>query len=305
VSDVRQIGASSLVAVGQSGVRRPVTRFGLLLEDPLQGREGEGLFERVALLAQTAEDAGFDSLWVNDRTADHRPGPDDGGGLEAYTLLGALATRTRTIRLGALPHDVDTRAPSMLAKIVTGIDVISHGRSVATLGSGLGADPAGDRLSEGLRVCRAVLDEEGIEFSGTFYDIHGALNRPRPVQVGGVPLVLFVHDRYPLRPETLASAVGYVDAVLIRGGASAVTDVVGVVRATARSHEGSSDPAPVIWVAGSPLRSEAGVDEELAPVLSTGVDGCIVSVGIDAPLEMIGDAALKLRAVADESQADS
>jgi alkanesulfonate monooxygenase SsuD/methylene tetrahydromethanopterin reductase-like flavin-dependent oxidoreductase (luciferase family) len=333
-SDVRRTRTGSLVPVAQLGERRPVTRLGLLLEGPFYGRDGgldsrgDGrLFERMASLAESAEEAGFDSLWVNDRMADSQSGSDDGhgldgtgleaagleaAGLEAYSLLGALAARTDRIRLGALPRGEDPRAPSILAKIVTGIDVISHGRSVATLGSGLegsgsegagsgeprGEDPHADRLTEGLRVCRAVLDEEGIEFSGTFYDIHGALNRPRPVQVGGIPLALWVDDGCPLGPEVLTAAIGYVDAVMIGGDATAVAGMVEIVRAASLLHDKPADSVPVIWVASSPpSESEAALDTgQLEGVLDAGADGCILSAGTDAHPESIRRAVIQLSA---------
>jgi alkanesulfonate monooxygenase SsuD/methylene tetrahydromethanopterin reductase-like flavin-dependent oxidoreductase (luciferase family) len=294
--------------VARFGVRRPVTRLGLLLEVPAHGREDPGLFERMVALAETAENAGFDSLWVSDRTAEPLGGQDDSSGLEAYSLLGGLATRTRRIRLGALPRGEDRRAPSMLAKIITGIDVISHGRSVATLGSGSGrGNPPVDRLTEGLRVCRAVLDEGEIEFSGTFYDIHGALNRPRPLQVGGVPLALMVEDGYPLRSEVLTAAVRYVDAVIIGGDTTAVNDVVEVVRAASLLHDIPADSVQVIWMAGSPSSdSEVGVEtDHLEGLLAAGADGCILSIGTDAPSESIRQGALQLSAAMESSSGHS
>jgi alkanesulfonate monooxygenase SsuD/methylene tetrahydromethanopterin reductase-like flavin-dependent oxidoreductase (luciferase family) len=45
--------------------------------------------------------------------------------LEAYTLLGALAARTRRVQLGTLVTGVTYRNPAILAKIITTLDVIS------------------------------------------------------------------------------------------------------------------------------------------------------------------------------------
>jgi alkanesulfonate monooxygenase SsuD/methylene tetrahydromethanopterin reductase-like flavin-dependent oxidoreductase (luciferase family) len=288
-------GDGNVGSVAPLGIRRPVTRLGLLVEVPIQSREDGGLFERLASLAEAAEDAGFDSLWVNDRAGGPQIGLDDSPGLEAYSLLGALAARTNRIRLGALSRGEDRRAPSMLAKIVTGVDVISHGRSVATLGSELGGIDS-DRLTEALQICRAVLDEQEIEFSGKFYDIHGALNRPRPVQEGGVPLTLFVDEGYPLDAEVLTAAVRYVDAVLITGDRSAVSEAVKVVRAATLIHGRPGDSVQVIWVAtqtgsGSETDIETGYFEDR---LSGGADGCVLSVESDAPPESIRRAMLRL-----------
>jgi alkanesulfonate monooxygenase SsuD/methylene tetrahydromethanopterin reductase-like flavin-dependent oxidoreductase (luciferase family) len=298
---VRPTEAGNLAPVARLGNRRSVTRFGLLLESPVQSRGQSELFETLASLAEATEEAGFDSLWVDDGMRNPPDGlDDDNGGLEAYSLLGALAARTNRIRLGGLPRGEDRRAPSMLAKIVTGVDVISHGRSVATVGSALGGVD-GDRLTEALRICRAVLDEQEIEFSGTYYDIRGALNRPRPVQEGGVPLALFVDDDYPLEVGVLTAAVRYVDAVLIGGDGTALGDVAEVVRDASLLHGRTVDSVQVIWVAaqnrsGSETDIETGYFEDR---LSAGADGCILSVGTDASAESIRRALIPLRAVMD------
>jgi alkanesulfonate monooxygenase SsuD/methylene tetrahydromethanopterin reductase-like flavin-dependent oxidoreductase (luciferase family) len=81
----------------------------------------------VAGLAVAAEDAGFDSVWVMDHFFQLPPlgGPEQPM-LEAYTLLGALAARTRRVQLGTLVTGVTYRNPAILAKIVTTLDVISR-----------------------------------------------------------------------------------------------------------------------------------------------------------------------------------
>ena len=61
------------------------------------------LFERVAAVAVAAEDAGADTVMVMDHFY-QLPllGPTDHEMFEAYTLLGALAARTKTVKLGTL-----------------------------------------------------------------------------------------------------------------------------------------------------------------------------------------------------------
>ena len=99
--------------------------------------------------------------------------------LDAYTLLGALATQTSRVRLGTMVTGVTYRNPAHLAKIVTTLDVISAGRAILGIGAawydveheGLGFDfpPAGerlDRLEEALQICRAMFTEEAPTFDG-------------------------------------------------------------------------------------------------------------------------------------------
>ncbi len=80
--------------------------------------------DSLTAVAASAERAGFDALWIAEAAAG---GPRPAG--EVYALLGALAVGTRTIRLGAAPQGDEVRAPAVLAKIATGLDVVSHGRS--------------------------------------------------------------------------------------------------------------------------------------------------------------------------------
>src|SRR6266702_2099467 len=119
---------------------------------------------------QRRKKPGFDSVWVMDHFFQLPPlgGPDQPM-LEAYTLLGALAARTRRVQLGTLVTGVTYRNPGILAKIITTLDVISLGRAILGIGGawydvehqGLGIDYPGDRvrldmLEEAVQVCRHV-----------------------------------------------------------------------------------------------------------------------------------------------------
>jgi F420-dependent oxidoreductase-like protein len=158
------------------------------------------LFDRVRGVARAAEAAGFDALTV----MDHFEGGGGLGGseavpvLEAYTTLGALAACTQRLRLGSLVTGVTYRNPALLAKMVTTLDVISHGRAILGLGAawyepehrsyGFEFPPIGermDRLDEALTICRLMFTEERPSFEGRHYRIDQALNCPRPIQPGG------------------------------------------------------------------------------------------------------------------------
>src|ERR1700678_4091141 len=149
-----------------------LTRFGLQIPSFTYGDHGddEGLFERVASIAVTAEEAGFDSVWVMDHLFQIPGiGTVDEPMFEAYTLLGGLAARTEKARLGAMVTGVTYRNPALLAKEVTAIDVVSGGRAVLGIGAawfeteheGLGFEfppltERFDRLEEALTICRAM-----------------------------------------------------------------------------------------------------------------------------------------------------
>ena len=112
-----------------------MTKFGVQLPN-FSGLDPADLFEHVAALATTAEEAGFDSVWVMDHfyQLPALGGPDQPM-LEAYTLLGALAARTQRVQLGTLVTGVTYRNPAILAKIVTTLDIISRGRAILGIGA--------------------------------------------------------------------------------------------------------------------------------------------------------------------------
>lgn len=162
------------------------------------------LFEHIALLATTAERAGFDSVFVMDHFYQlPNIGPRTDPMLEGYALLSALAARTGRVRLGTLVTGVTYRNPAFLAKEVTTLDVISKGRAILGLGAAWNEDehrgygyefpPVGERLSrleEALQICRAMFRDEAATFNGRFYRVDGALNSPRPLQKNGPPIMI-------------------------------------------------------------------------------------------------------------------
>src|SRR5690349_680736 len=120
--------------------RGPVLKFGLQIPRfDYPGVEPGGLFDRVKDIARAAEESGFDSIWAQDHFYQAPvPGigrrPDEPV-LEAYTLLGALAACTGSVRLGTTVSGVTFRNPALLAKMVTTLDVVSAGRAVLGLGA--------------------------------------------------------------------------------------------------------------------------------------------------------------------------
>jgi F420-dependent oxidoreductase-like protein len=205
-----------------------VTRFGLQIPNfTFPGTADRDLFGRIAATAVAAEEAGFDSLWVMDHYYQIAGvGPRTDPMLEAYTLLGALAARTARASLGTMVTGVTYRNPAVLAKIVTTLDVISGGRAILGIGAawnddehagyGLSFPPVGERmarLEEALQICRAMFREDAPSFAGRYYSIDHALNNPRPVRAGGIPILVGGSGER----RTLALAARYADACNIFG----------------------------------------------------------------------------------------
>ena len=182
-----------------------LTRFGLQIPNfTYPGVADRDIFARVSEIAVTAEEAGFDSVWVMDHLYQIvGVGPRTDPMLEAYTLLGAIAARTEKVALGTMVTGVTYRNPAMLAKQVTTLDVISAGRAILGIGAAWNDDEhAGygfdfppikerlDRLEEALQICRAMFSEQTPSFSGVHYRIEEALNVPRPIRSDGIPILV-------------------------------------------------------------------------------------------------------------------
>jgi F420-dependent oxidoreductase-like protein len=237
-----------------------MTKFGVQLPN-FSGFDPADLFEHVASLATAAEEAGFDSVWVMDHFFQLPPlgGPDQPM-LEAYTLLGALAARTRRVQLGTLVTGVTYRSPGVLAKIITTLDVISRGRAILGIGGawydaehqGLGIDYPSDRvrldmLEEAVQVCRAMFTGDDVSFSGTHYRLDHARNLPRPVQPGGPKIMIGGGGE----KRTLRLVARYADMCNVTGDVSTLTRKISVLRR--HCAEAGRDPAEVAVTWMTPL----------------------------------------------------
>ena len=87
-------------------------------------------------IARTAEESGFDSIWVMDHFFQiPGVGRPDQEMLESYTTLGFLAGQTSRVGLGTLVTGVTYRHPGILIKQVTTLDVLSGGRAWLGIGA--------------------------------------------------------------------------------------------------------------------------------------------------------------------------
>jgi F420-dependent oxidoreductase-like protein len=204
------------------------------------GVPDDRLFDRIADIAVTAEQSGFDSVWVMDHFYQipfvgqrHEPM------LESYTLLAGLAARTSSAHLGTMVTGVTYRNPAHLAKIVTTLDVVSSGRAILGIGAawnedehrGYGYDflpvrERMDRLEEALQICRAMFTQEAPSFHGRDYRTEDALNFPRPIRSTGIPILVGGSGER----RTLRLVAQYADACNLFGDLPTIRHKVDVLR---------------------------------------------------------------------------
>ena len=160
-------------------------------------------------IARTADQAGFDSIWVMDHFWQIRMnGPEHHEMLEGYSALSYMAAVTKRAKLGTMVTGAIYRHPGILAKTVTTLDVLSGGRAWLGIGAawneaesrGLGIPfptirERFERLEETLQICLAMWEgKRGSEkpFSGAHYQLERPLNVPQslsrphpPILIGG------------------------------------------------------------------------------------------------------------------------
>lgn len=204
------------------------------------GVSDDRLFDHIAMLATTAEHAGFTAVFVMDHFYQlPNIGPESAAMLEGYTTLAGLGARTKRVRLGTLVTGITYRNPAFLAKTVTTLDIVSSGRAICGVGAawnehehrGYGYDfpPVGERLSrleEALQILRAMFREDRVTFRGRFYHVEDAMNFPRPVQPNGPPILIGGGGEQ----RTLKLVAQYADMCNIFGDAATVRHKMDVLR---------------------------------------------------------------------------
>jgi alkanesulfonate monooxygenase SsuD/methylene tetrahydromethanopterin reductase-like flavin-dependent oxidoreductase (luciferase family) len=158
----------------------------------------------------------FEHAWLWDHMVPLR-GDVRGAALEAWTLLGALAAQTQRLRLGVMVTSNRLRNPALLAKMAATVDVISGGRLEFGIGAGgsqlPGAPealtaivrrefeaygvpivPAGQAIAALAEACTLIrrmwTEDDLFDFSGRYYQLHGAVCEPKPLQRPHPPIMI-------------------------------------------------------------------------------------------------------------------
>lgn len=159
-------------------------------------------YETMTRVAQEAEQTGFDSIWLFDHF--HTvPTPTQEVTFECWTSTAALARDTRRVRIGQMVTCNGYRNPTLMAKMASTVDVLSHGRLDFGIGAGwyeheyraYGFDfPDGPTrlryLREAVQIILAMWTQNEAVFDGKYYHVNGAINQPKGVQKPHIPLLI-------------------------------------------------------------------------------------------------------------------
>ena len=121
--------------------------------------------------------------------------------LETWIALTYLAGKTKQIKLGTLVTPIPFRPPSIMAKMVSTLDVLSRGRVVFGVGAGWSQiefdgysewnEPKVrvDKTEEGLKLMINLWTQNEVSFKGNFYQAEKAVLEPKPIQQPYPPLL--------------------------------------------------------------------------------------------------------------------
>lgn len=155
-------------------------------------------------VARRAEEAGFSSLWVMDHLMQlPHIGAIDEPLPEAYSTLSWAAAKTQRIELGTLVTSVTFRAPAVLIKAVTTLDVLSGGRAWFGVGAGwFEREHAGldipfpsvserfEMLEDNLLLAKHMWSGSTEPFAGKRYHLAETICRPLPVTKPHPPILV-------------------------------------------------------------------------------------------------------------------
>lgn len=144
---------------------------------------------------QAVEELGFDAIWTGEHIVFHRPI------LDAVPLLAGVAAVTKRVRLGPAAILAPLRHPTILAKELASLDIMSGGR--LTVAAGVGGDypkefeacgvpmaRRGRRMTETIEILRKYWTQERFSYSGEIFHLDEVWMTPKPVQPGGPPIWL-------------------------------------------------------------------------------------------------------------------
>src|SRR6516165_9486324 len=178
-----------------------------------------GVPESLARLARAAEEHGIESMWTVEHVvipvgykspypyspSGKIPGAESVPIPDPLLPLAFAAAVTKRIRLATGILILPQRHPAYVAKEVATLDVLSAGRVILGIGSGwlaeefesLGLDfhQRGARTDEAIQSLRALWSPEAASsFRGKHFSFGPVKCFPKPVQKGGVPIVVGGHS---------------------------------------------------------------------------------------------------------------
>jgi hypothetical protein len=255
--------------------------------------------------ALLADQAGWDGVFVWEAAY----------GVDAWTLLAAMAQRTTRVRLGTMLTPLPWRRPWKVASQAVTLDQVSGGRAILAVGLGAVATELGKTGEVTDRRVRAEMLDEGIDviiglwegrlrFSGRHYQVDLAAREDlgrvaRAVQQPRIPI--WVVGAWP-RPKSMRRVLrcdGLLPVCMDESGFRATTpDDVRAMLRWIDEHGGVRPGFDVVMEGETPADDPAGAGAVVAPWAEA---GC--TWWLEARWEMPHDSAERMRQVRERLEA--
>jgi probable F420-dependent oxidoreductase len=167
----------------------------------------------VAVLAQRAEELGFDSFWLGEHpiipvtSTSRYPGSATGALPEAanrmvdpFVALARASAITKTIKLGTGVCLIPERNPLLLAKVIATLDHFSSGRFLFGIGAGWNQEETEimggnfphrwSQTHEAILAMKELWTKEEAEYHGKYYDFPPVKSFPKPFRKPHPPILL-------------------------------------------------------------------------------------------------------------------
>jgi probable F420-dependent oxidoreductase len=266
-------------------------KFGIIAPYAV-GRVEDGAY--AVEFARIVEDRGFESLW----TVEHvlmtlqydSVYPYDPSGRTPFTpyvaqpdplvWLGYVAAATETIRLATGVLNLPQRNPFILAKEIATLDRLSGGRMELGVGVGWVREEAdvigtswgdrGKRANEYIEIMRALWTQEVSAYTGAYHSFREVVSLPKPVQAGGVPIVIGGHSAAAAR-----RAGRYGDGFFPLGAfGESLTGLLDIMRAEAEAAGRDADAIELSLIGTPDLRAaEAAVEQGADRMIIAALEG--------------------------------
>jgi alkanesulfonate monooxygenase SsuD/methylene tetrahydromethanopterin reductase-like flavin-dependent oxidoreductase (luciferase family) len=249
----------------------------------------KGNVDQVLEMTREAEASGWDGVFTWDGIS---IGPADV--FDPWTLLGAMATVTERITLGAMVFALPRRRPWKVAREAVTVDHLSKGRFVMPVGLGAAPDDGGfsrvntdtvDRkiragqLDETLEILSRAWTGETVSFEGEHYQMRDMVFRPTPVQEPRIPI--WVVGAWP-KPKSMRRAIQW-DGIVpmdMTGDdhfATISPEELRKMMAWIREHRESDAPFDIVLEGQVEASDANAVRETVAPLAEAGATWWIES----------------------------
>ena len=170
--------------------------FGVMLIGPFDGEiEPQEIYRHSLSQAKVAVENNFDALF----TAQHYVSGPAAAMMQPLVLLSNLAALSEGLYTGSAIFLLPLHHPLAIAEQTATLDIVSGGKFLFGVGQGyrdlefesfgIRKKDRSRRMIEGVELIRKLWTEDDVEFQGEFFSIKAATIAPKPIRIGGPPIL--------------------------------------------------------------------------------------------------------------------